>query len=309
MAYQTSVPANTKGIIDAIIAFMVSDGGFTLSSAWSFNGESGTPDSTSNTTGYSAQALARGGEFITICWRTAAPDRVWLNSATSINTSLKIYTQAGASPLSLQLPIGTTAIRYHLFSDGSATHCVVEKQTGVFMHINLGVLTKYGSFTGGIFVTGSAWYDPVNSWGSPSHTRPFDAYSNGVPPGHIRATYAGNPVAWFSRVNGSFTTNVAYGMPLWSLSYPLLRSPNAYNGRALLIPIEVTLGLENNTQQPSYHKPVGRVDNAAYINITNLNPGDEILTDWMVFPLSAKNAGGSSAGFVNSLNIGMAYRK
>jgi hypothetical protein len=309
MAYQTSVPASTQGIINALIAFLVSDGGFTLSTAWSFNGDATTPDTTSSGTPYSAQALSRGGEFVTFCWKTSAPDRVWLNTSTSINNALKLYTQDGAAELSFQLPIGTTAIRYHLFSDGDATHCVVEKQTGVFMHINVGTITKYGAFTGGIFVTGSAWFSASSNWDSSSHTRPFDGRQTGIAPGHIRATYAGRAIAWFARTNNNLTTNVAFGLPLWNLSYPLNRSPNAYNGRALLVPIEVTIGLENNTQQPTYHKPVGRVNNAAYINITNLNPGDEILTDWMVFPLSAKNAGGAGPGFVNSLNYGMAYRK
>ena len=88
------------------------------------------------------------------------------------------------------------------------------------------------------------------------------------------------------------------------------RSPNAYNGRSLLIPVELIIG-QTDSATPASWIPVGRVNNAAFVNIANLNPTDLVLTDWMVFPWSAKNFGSNkvSDGAINSLNYGMAYRK
>lgn len=307
MAYATGVPSNFNDVVNALINFMVSDGGFTLGSTWTFSGSPTTPDTASTGTSYTARALSRDGQFVTLCWKTTAPDALFMNSSTAISTSLKLYNQTGAAPASCKVTVGTTPVRYHLFSDGNATHCVVERLSGVFVHINAGVIQKYGSFTGGIFVSGTGWGSDANAIFSTAHCRPFDGKNSSTSiAGHVRASYLTASVAYFTDAETGF--GFVRGLPLL-IDWLLDRSPNSYNGRAALLPIELVIGLELGTSAPTAYKPLGRVNNAAYLNIANLNPGDTLLTDWMVFPLSAKNAGGTGTGFVNSLNYGLAYRK
>lgn len=319
MAYQTGAPANTTNLITTFINWLVSDGGFTLANTWTFNASDSNPDNIGGTA-YTARALSRDGAYVTLCWKTTAPGFLYLNTCTNNPTTGRLNEQTGSSNNgsvqgSMRVELGTSPLRYHMFSDGNHSHCAVEWLGGVYQHISVGSLTKYGTWTGGLYVTGTYWdRNQVNgnnyiAWDEVFHSRPFDGRrtgSGGVS-GHVRADYMGQTVAHFG--NNNFAGNTAFGLQLWDKRYTLDRSPNAFNGRALLVPIEITLGLEDSID-PTHHIPLGRVENCAYINITNLNPGDTILTDWMVFPLSAKNSGGTTtAGYINSLNYGIAYRK
>lgn len=320
MAYQTGVPANTANLIDTFINWLVSNGGFTLANTWTFNANTSNADSGTSGAAYTARALSRGGAYVTLAWKTTSPDFIYLNTCTNNPTSGRLNQQTGASTNgsgsgSMRVELGTAPLRFHMFSDGNHSHCVVEWLGGVYQHISVGSLTKYGTWTGGLYVTGSYW-DRVQAsggnytaWTSGYHTRPFDAMpsSNGQVYGHVRVDYLGLTVAQFG--NSAITGNIAFGLPLWGSRYLYERSPNTFNGRAPLLPIEVTLGLEDSST-PTHHIPLGRVENCSYINITNLNPGDTVLTDWMVFPLSAKNSGGTQvSGYINTLNFGIAYRK
>lgn len=315
MAYQTGAPANTTNLISTLIAFLVSDGGFTMGNTWSFTASSNNAD-TAGSTSYTARALVRDGQYVLLAWLTTNPNFLYLNTSSNNPTSGRINAQVAGSTTSLPVELGTAPIRYHMFSDGDATNCVVEWLGSVFQHINIGYLSKYGSWSGGVYVSGSYWNRAATTtggtnyhpWDSQFHVRPFDGLTNSSTSfsSTIRVSYLSLPIAQFGDSSGN--GNTAFGLQLFS-RYMIDRSPNAYNGRSVLAPIEVLLGLEDSTN-PSYMVPLGRVNNAAYINIQNLTPLETILTDWMVFPLSAKNSGGSVAsGYINSGNYGIAYRK
>lgn len=320
MAYQTGAPANTTNLITTFINWLVSDGGFTLANTWTFNAAASNADDGTFGATYTARALSRGGAYVTLAWKTTSPDFIYLNTCTNNPTTGRLNQQTdastdGYSSGSMRVELGSAPLRFHMFSDGNHSHCAVEWLGGVYQHISVGSLTKYGTWTGGLYVTGTYWSrnqvnrDNYIAWDGVSHSRPFDGRLTGSAgvSGHVRADYLGQTVAHFG--NNNFAGNTAFGLQLWGNRYTLDRSPNAFNGRALLVPIEITLGLEDS-MDPTHHIPLGRVENCAYINITNLNPGDTILTDWMVFPLSAKNSGGTkTAGYINSLNYGIAYRK
>lgn len=314
MAYQTGTPASTQNLIDTLINWLTSQGGFTLGNTWTFGGATNTPD-TASSTNYTARALSRDSQYLLLAWKTTAPDFLWLNSSTNNPTSGLIKSQTNSVDNSQGIEIGTTPLTYHMFSDGNGSHCVVEWKGGAFQHINVGYLEKYGTWVGGLYATGTYWNRTnvnganLHPWDSNGwHSRPFDSNASGSVSnfGHIRADYLSQKVAVFGKQSPA--GNYAAGFPMFS-KYALDRCPNSYNGRAVLAPIEIMLGLED-AASPTYWIPLGRVNNAAYINIANLNPGDTILTDWMIFPLSAKNSGGTVAsGYVNSVNAGMAYKK
>lgn len=314
MAYSTGAPSNTQNLIDTFINWLTTQGGFTLGNTWTFTSDTTNADASTGTTSYTARALLRDGQYVLVAWKTTSPDHIWLNTSTNNPTSGRINVQTGSAEKSQAVELGTSPIKYHLFSDGDGCHCVVEWMGGVFAHINVGFVQKYGSWAGGLYVTGTYWSRWVaagsnfHSWDALNyHSRPFDsAVGPSAQPGHIRCSYLSQTVAVFGIE--SQLGNTAIGLPMY-LKDGLYRSPNAYNGRAVLSPIEIMVGLEDSGT-PTYWRPLGRVNNAAYINIGNLNAGDTILTDWMVFPLSAKNSGGSVAsGYINSLVYGMAYKK
>lgn len=311
MAYQTGTPPSTTNFISTLINYLVSDGGFALGNTWTFTSNTASnPDSPGSNANFTARALSRDGQYVLLAWLTTNPGFLYLNTSSNNPTSGQLNAQSDCSNTSMYVELGTAPIRYHFFTDGMATHCALEWLGGVFQHINIGYISKYGSWTGGVYVSGTYWARTGSTdypaWGSGSHARPFDGITNSGRNGIIRVSYLSQQVAQFGYQSG--TGNIAFGMPLLT-RYMLDRSPNAYNGRAVLAPIEIFLGLtDSNT--PSAMIPLGRVDNCAYINIANLNPLDTILTDWMIFPLSAKNSGGTvSSGYINSGNYGIAYRK
>ena len=313
MSYSTGVPSSTANLIASLVNFLVSDGGFTLSNTWSFTASPTNVDAPGSTT-YTARAVSRDGQFVVLSWKTTSPDILTLNTCSATPSSGRPNLLTDAAPLSQYIELGTSPLRYHFFSDGDSTNAAVEWLGGAYQHINIGALKKYGAFTGGLYVTGTYWnrgavnFGNYGAWDSSNHNRPFDALNPIIAAcgGHVRVNYLAQPVAFFGYQTP--VGNIVFGMQLLSM-YMLNRSPNAYNGRAVLVPIEILLGLEDSLS-PTHYKPLGRVENAAYVNITNLNVLEEILTDWVVFPLSAKNSGGTVAsGYINSLNYGIAYRK
>lgn len=324
MAYQTSIPATTQGVIDALIAWLTSSAGFTLGNTWTFQtGNTWDGAGSGTSLNWTARALGRDGQYVLLAWLTSAPNRVAINSASVNPTTGRLTVQTGAAANNLVIELGTGPLKYFMYGDGDSGHCVVEWIGGAYQHINIGYLQKYGSFTGGVYVTGSANNRQNDSGGiyyndfSSFIGMPFDSSGGGAGansyPGHVRADYNSQTIHSFgSSVNPGGVAASLYFKGRDSTEsgvWLLQRSPNAYNDRAILIPTEIMLA-SSDSNTPSQWVPAGRVNNAALINITNLNPGDSILTDWMVFPLSAKNSGGTvTSGYINSGNYGMAYKK
>lgn len=308
MAYQTSAPASTSALISDLITFAVASGGVSLGNTWTF---------TASSVNYTARALLRDSQYINIAWKTTSPDRVYLNTSTNNPTTGALTAQTACSTVNKEIVLGTSPVRYHMFADGYSTHCAVEWLGGAYQHINLGHLEKIGTYTGGAYVDGSWWnpsYYAQDGDSGSYHNRPFDLISVASTYGrcgHVRATYGGNTIHSLG-LNAGNPGGAACNVNSWAGSSiyldrtPIGRSPNSYNGRAGLIPVLIALG-ETDSGTPASVIPIGQVRNAAHINIANLNPGDMVLTDWMVFPWSAKNAGGVT--YVNSLNYGIAYKK
>jgi len=189
----------------------------------------------------------------------------------------------------------------------------VEIVTNVFVHFNFGELIKNGTWTGGQYVTGlditEVSSGSLASTFSPYHTLPFDSGDVGSSvglmtgsQGHVRVPING-PAISLSRNVGShraWATVFAENAGRDLITY----SPNAFNGRSVLTPINMVQASSGDTG-PYYQ--LGRVGNARGVNILNLNPKETVNTDWMVFPLSQKNGPGTV--YINSGNYGLAYRK
>ena len=330
MTYQTGTPSSTKDLIDIFIAFAVAEAGFTLGNEWTFAASTAWVPASGSSSNWKGRALLRDSQYVYLCWPTdgsgnpsAATNRVAMNSGTNNPTTGLPSAQTSAGETMI-VEMGTAPLKYWMFSDGNGCHCVAEWVGGAYQHISIGMMQKYGSFAGGVYVTGSAnnrqtltsgnYYD----WDSSRHGRPFDAWDaaatgNDSNPGHLRADYSGQRIHAFGQRTSSpgfVASNLHMRLNSADSSSQLyVRSPSSYNARAALIPIELIIS-QTDSANPASWIPVGRVNNAAYIRMLNLIPTQTILTDWMVFPVSAKNAGGTPAiGYVNSANLGMAYKK
>lgn len=301
MAYQTGVSSSVGDLISALRTFALSVG-FTDGSSWN----SGT---------YALRSLSRNGHHYVFEWNDS---ELYLNTATGISGGAAA-SQPGACPTNSRVsPIVGPHVGYHFFSDGACIHVVVELVTNVFQHFSFGEIEKVGNWVGGAYVSSNTWHTStssgnLHSWNDFRHVRLFDSlanYGGFSNKGHIRAEYLNAATSTFSAGSGSALTsgaNVAKCSP-WDWGYELIQdSPNAFNTRAAIVPVEIVIASEYQDFTPAHWLQLGHIPTAAAINIRNLNPKETVNNDWMVFPLCQKNGPGTS--YVNSGNIGMAYRK
>lgn len=300
MAYSTGVSATISDLMTALVNFAVANGW--TSSTWTASGKT-------------LVALTRSGaEYVVIEYDATT---VLMNTASAVVGSGLAVAQTNAAPVNGAIrPIQAPHVGYHLFTDGLAVHCCVEVVSGVFTHINFGLLTKNGTWTGGTFVTGSCQSTnaglPYTQLLNGYNTFPFAAGGDvGVPNVSFAAT-----MHFRSSINGAGRTAILgatnqSGMDAgWGTAFAtnmgrdLLSGPNAVNGRAIIVPVNVVQAT-SGTSGPYYQ--LGNVPNAGMVNIANLDPKAVVNTDWMLFPIGQKN--GSGAVYIDSGNYAMAYKK
>lgn len=242
-------------------------------------------------------------------------------------------------------PMATSLYAYHLFSNGDFVHLVIEETPGRFRHLSFGLINKYGSFAGGQYLTASC---PVESstttayaFNTTNHMVPFGSNgqatsraalaSNGYAGTYVRADIDGWTVGWRLLSTGWYTNDQAdaYGCTsyanatnnragynggatqnsLHSLAHDLAYhcSPQSYNGLAPMLPCYVGV---NRTPYVGTWTLLGEFPDVRFLNISNFNPGDELIlgTDvWKIFPLwnKAYTLGAEPISY----DYGLAYRK
>lgn len=295
MAYQTGVASNRADLISTLVTFCA-DNGFEIGPQW----VSGP---------YTIYSLKKGDVYFNITVPSGQDGFIWLStglSAGSGATAAQVQASTDCRVDNLNGPY----VGYHFFSDGSGVNVAVEVVTNVFVHFNFGELQKNGDYVGGQYVTGTSVGSRSPGWSnmfSNYNTTTFDSVdigasgaNDGAIYGHVRTPIAG-PTAMLAHRGATlaWSTGLAgnAGRPLVDAS------PNAFNGRSVLVPINIVQG-SSWTTGPYYQ--LGTVGNARFINIANLNPKELVNTDWMVFPLSQKNGPGTT--YINSGNYGIAYR-
>lgn len=297
MAYQTGVTSSRDDLISTLVSFLVANG-FQAGPQWGVGSDN-------------YYSVKKGDVYYNIQVPVAQNGYIYLNTGLSAG-EFDLTGQVLASPYSCRVDnLGGPHVGYHFFTDGFGVNVAVEVVTNVFVHFNFGELQKNGDFIGGQYVTGTSvgsygagWFDIFNAY----NTTTFETTSVGssvsnysAAYGHVR-TPIGGPTASLGRnvqASRAWSTGLAdnAGRPL------VQASPNAFNGRSVLVPINIVQGSSGDTG-PYYQ--LGTVGNARFLNIANLNPKEMVNTDWMVFPLSQKNGPGTS--YINSANYGIAYR-
>lgn len=314
MSYQTGVSSTLPDLLSALFSFLEDDG-FEIGPSWVFTNTTDFP----YTNQWDVRTLrSPSGIYFTFGIPRQGFTHLWLSTAESLVISAWLNQQQGSASNPCRVDnLQGPHVGYHFFSDGLSVNVAVEIVTGVFVHFNFGAVQKNGDWVGGEYVTGLSIYtvdqyslvqglNAYNFW-------PFDSISGigSILPygddicGHIRTPISG-PTQPIARNSRSASTTRVYTTP-WApnAGRPLLDySPNKFNGRAVLVPINFVQASSGDSG-PYYQ--LGTVGNARAVNIANLNAKETVNNEWMVFPVSQKNGPGTT--YMNSLNYGLAYKK
>jgi len=242
-------------------------------------------------------------------------------------------------------PMATSLYAYHLFSNGDFVHVVIEETPGRFRHLSFGFINKYGAFAGGQYLSAGcpieSFTTTPNAFNSVNHTIPFGANGQGpsrvalatygYPGTYVRADIDGWTVGWRLLTTGYWDTanldvcgcasyaNVTNNragyisggpqVTLHTLAHDLAYhcSPQSYNGLAPMLPCYAGV---NRTPYIGTWTLLGEFPDVRFLNISNFNPGDELVLGtevWKIFPLwnKAYTLGAEPISY----DYGLAYRK
>jgi len=242
-------------------------------------------------------------------------------------------------------PMATSLYAYHLFSNGDFVHVVIEETPGRFRHLSFGFINKYGAFAGGQYLTAGCPVESFTttpySFNTSNQSIPFGANGQGpsraslatygYPGTYVRADIDGWTVGWRLLTTGYWDTanldvcgcaayanatnnRAGYNVSgtqnsLNTLAHDLAYhcSPQSYNGLAPMLPCYAGV---NRTPYVGTWTLLGEFPDVRFLNISNFNPGDELIlgTDvWKIFPLwnKAYTLGAEPISY----DYGLAYRK
>ena len=311
--YQTGTAANAADLKATFVNFCVNTLGWTLLQT---NTHEKVDNSSNDTNGRDTSYLSVNGDIFYIA--------TGINGAT-VDYRTYLYTGVlqghsdtgtGSLPYAYNNQTGYTYIastngltgpytKYHFFGgqegvEGDYAYCVIETAVGIFAHLGIGHLDRIGSLKVP-FAVGTYWSTSYErDVDSNRHSRMFDNWStyNSAGRNHIWIDQTNSPGAYiFGYLNNHCWGGTGGGIN----SYLIEDGPNAFNGRTMLMPNHIYC---NDRGSPDWNRIIGLAPAYRSIRIDNLQPEDIVDTDWMTFPLKAKN---TTTG-PNSGNYGLAYK-
>ena len=328
MATQTGTATSLSNFVSTIVTFAVANAGFAETASVTVN--------TNNT----ARILSKGGVF----WVFETGSNLQTSNIRFFNCRMTYSAPVANSTFDTSTPVGmpgfcrmstygspaTFSAPYFLYTEGTAVHAVLEIFTNVFCHFSFGGLTKYGTWTGGEYVTASYMVSVSSGNYSLSgglNSFPFvdESPSATAGNGYVRNSNGSNdendfaPLgAGINQISGNRAQNAK--MVLNSsfdnaptgddqsefISALFYNSPNTFNQRSPLIPCYVRLRDQTSTSSAARFRLAGIVPGIRAVNMRNIDPKETVDTDWRVFPLTQKF--GDTAIAPDSGNIGIAYQ-
>lgn len=322
MAYQTGIAANPDQLLDALRVFAVANGWMQL--RWA-------PDGTGQTL-----SLSKGGLYVHL--RSAVNERlsnrykyvtgIWLIGSTGFDANKPWWDQPGSIVNSFNAQYSdsrradacglfevSTANTYHMFSAAAPDMimCVAEVLPGVYHHIAFGELTKFGSYSGGAFVSGAFGSDAYiyNPTGIPNYIFGNNGYGGdnhfGLPFNDYKdrgSNYVFVNTNWYSicRINpntgllaksmwefGENSSNFSLAYPWWNCV------PNILNGITPMLPFYIFIERPNG-----FFSPFGYTPYLRYLDITHYSPAEIFALgteQWMAFPAHSKNVHSGVHGY------------
>lgn len=208
---------------------------------------------------------------------------------------------------------------YHLYATQDYIHVVIEAEPGRHRHLGVGVIERYGSWSGGEYVHGTFWGQGSSRADVPDsayHSAPFDgrAFNFNTYLTTFRVDIDGLGSQWrrVSREGGSGTVRgVVRGefddASIMARLYYC--TPTTITGIAQLIPIVPLVGRAGDSTRMS---PAGHVRDMRYVHMQHLQPGEVITIgtdEWQVWPLVRRVGVVVRDGTEQSGYYGLAYRR
>lgn len=307
MAYQTGAASSPSDFLTKLCSFAAANG-------WTVDNPSG-----------GGKVVSRG-DVVAGFYADSAD--LYSRGATSVNTGSAWSAQPGNSGVSNRCNLGAGPFTsYHAYigaEDGSDyIHAVVEISPGIFRHVVIGELVRYGSYTGGQYCDST--FVGLSYQNYPDYQDqyrvPWDSVQEGwsaQSTGHIRCEIDGQPNAWRTFVKNHYYNSVARAFGDMraggGLNPPLAKTIGvvAYNLLTPLWPIMIYAD-----RPSSLRSIIGRVPHARSVNMRLLFPGEVISIggdDWQVWPLVARtnvhSQGYGENGFPPSSGYyGVAYKR
>lgn len=315
MAYQTGTAATLDDLLDLLRAFVAANG-------WTVNYWSGVGGGAS-----AILQIAKGTQYVNLAAysRSATNFRGVAGSYTdhylrisgsrgydaglAWNLQPGAYTTYTTNTSWLTGPLAA----YHFFADADYVHVVVEQIAGAFRHFHFGRAELIGGVLAADYVTGMepnhaasyCWQETISQ-----HHFPFNSDVS-FAGGYFSRLYSDVDTAGWRHFNYAWTAlQRAYGINRtlgpWSglMANP---QPNDFNGGQILLPIHLFV-----ERASSLYTHIGTVRDLRYINIQQLQPGQEITLGadtWKVFPWHEKHPWNTNDGLPSSGYYGWAYRK
>lgn len=219
-------------------------------------------------------------------------------------------------------------VKYFLYTDGNAVHCVLQLYTGVYTHLSFGNLIKLGTWTGGEYLSAnnSYWYSvgKYDQWDYQRMNLLFDGGNSNLDNIAYGASYVRHVVGTqyddyrdFARLghaivdnnqavmmNKTWLEDSATGEGIFSFWLIEEASPIGYNVRSPLLPVW-TRFKEMATGRWMLR---GYVPYAGILNVENLAGETIVENDWIVFPMIQKTGGDETLSPLSEY-WGVAYKR
>ena len=339
MAFTESTSVATRdAFIQAVVSFAVTNAGFTDEGTsidgadtiyhiskggffWNFLEEGPFAHSGGGLTQYAVMCRI---SFAKITTRASFIDDVTTTIGMEQPARMAVYTSTGPY------------VKYYLYTEGTAVHCALEVYADVFTHMSFGNITKFGTWTGGEYVTTMS--GTLRSFSSPFPYTTFKSSQNMfifdggfntflTTGQYDRSAYvryvigaAANDKTDFARIGAFKRDSKQCKMASVGAAWPTATTPivnagiyntlietcgsSGVNLRAPLLSIPVHF-IEDATDRWAIR---GYVPYAKIVAVPNLAPGTIVENDWIVFPLTQR-AGGDNVLAPISDNWGVAYRR
>lgn len=300
--YSTGTAASATAVLQALATFATSAG-------WTVN------NNAAEASGWWL-SLQKGSTYINL-WVDTTGNNINCYGATGFAVGGGHAGQASTSPVNICNPGAGPYVGYHFFSTTSGAnylHVVIEISSGVFRHIHVGSVQGIGGAAPCTYIEASNWTTTSVSQGqnfpdSASNYVPWGTFASSVNIAGFIGLTVDSTFRWFSTKNSTPARKISLPQTNGVLRNSITRSPNTFNGLTVLL----TMPIFVERAAGNIYSWIGDVPDMRAINITNVNPKDEITigTDvWKCFPVCAKNSTINTIGAGPSSGIyGYAFKK
>lgn len=321
VSYETGTATDPIDLLDKLRLFAIGEG-LTISQFADDPGDSNKRLLTIliNGTYYTIARIAPGASG------SLQADSYALSQHTAFAASTSFGSQTNESPVTsscttVSYVTGSISVYHFFYNPGKLLAAAFQMSSGVWGHMGIGDITKYGTYTGGSLIMGNGGSLSSSSYDFPSDSQHSyfggtSAASAGYTSHRLRVDYQGsNKYYQFnlaaSVANRGITNLVMSAFYDDSMFY--YSSPSSTRQSTILQPIQFYIN--DNITTDSYF-PVGELADVRLLNMLYFNAGDVFDSDWKIFPLRIKRTWGdgspntSDPGYLqhNSSLLGVAYR-